>query len=229
MKIIISPTKKQNKTGLSPKSSPLFFNQSQDLRNRVKQFNQEEIVKRFSVSEKLSNEIFNFYNEDYDSQAAISMYSGAVFQAADIDSWSDDDFVYAQDNLWILSALYGYLKPLDAVQPYRLDFFSKIDLNLYDYWEEHNQLIHSTIKEPIINLASKEFSKMLPSEYLIDIIFLEENGKTQATRAKQARGDMLSFIITNKIDSLKKLQRYDRLGYSYLDDQSSNNKLVFTK
>lgn len=230
MKIIIAPTKKQStKTDLQSQSKPTFHQESESLRKLMKSLSKEELQASLKTSDKLTEQVHSYYHEDHKSVPAAALYSGAVFTAADFPSWKESDINYAQDKLIILSTLYGPLKLLDQVKPYRLDFFTKIDFNLYDYWEEKMEDFNENLDGPIINLASKEFSKMIPSDLLVDIVFLEANGKTQSTNAKKARGTMVNYIIKNRIEDLDDLKNFKLLDYAYKKDQSSEKELVFAR
>ena len=230
MKIIIAPTKKQTTdTTLESKSSVEFSKHSQFLRSVLRSLSTDELQASLKTSDKLTKQVHSYYHEDHPEVPAAALYSGAVFTASEILSWENSDLNYAQENLIILSALYGPLRPLDKVKPYRLDFFTKIDINLYDYWNNAMEDFNRNLEGPIINLASKEFSKLIPQELLVDIVFLEANGKTQSTNAKKARGTMLKFIIQNRIDSLNDLKKFDQLGYVYKSEVSNHQSLVFSR
>ena len=230
MKIIIAPTKKQStKTDLQSQSKPTFHQESESLRKLMKSLSKEELQASLKTSDKLTEQVHSYYHEEQESVPAAALYSGAVFTAANFPSWKESDINYAQDKLIILSTLYGPLKLLDQVKPYRLDFFTKMDFNLYDYWEEKMEDFNENLHGPIINLASKEFSKMIPSDLLVDIVFLEANGKTQSTNAKKARGTMVNYIIKHRIEDLDDLKDFKLLDYSYKKDQSSDRELVFAR
>ena len=231
MKIIISPTKKQNTKEItfSSNTQAQFEKQSNFLRKHIQKIKFDEIQKRFKVSDKLAKEVYSYYHDEYPSLPAINLYNGAVFKSANISDWEQEDYDYAQNNLMILSSLYGILRPLDLVRPYRLDFFSKVDLDLYSYWNKELSSYINKIEEPILNLASKEFSKMFPEESLVNVIILEENKKTQATKAKQARGTMVHYIIKNKIKTIEEFKKFNQLSYQYNEALSDKNNLVFLK
>lgn len=230
MKIIIAPTKKQTtNTTLEFESKVEFSQHSQSLRSIMKSLSENELQASLKTSDKLTKQVHSYYHDNHPEVPAAALYSGAVFAASEILYWGNSDLEYAQEKLIILSALYGPIRPLDRVKPYRLDFFTKIDINLYDYWNDAMKEFNRNLEGPIINLASKEFSKMIPQDLLVDIIFLEANGKTQATNAKIARGTMLKFIIQNKIDCLNDLKKFDLLGYTYKSEESDHQSLVFSR
>lgn len=230
MKIIIAPTKKQSsQSDLKAVSKPEFISQSESLRSVMSSMSKNELQASLKTSDKLTEEVYRYYKDTENTVPAAALYTGAVFSAADFLSYSKENLNYAQDKLIILSALYGPLRLLDQVRPYRLDFFTKLDRNLYKFWEETMIDYNKKLQGPIINLASKEFSRMIPKDLLIDIIFLESNGKTQSTNAKIARGTMVKYIIENKINKIDDLKKFNLRDYQYKKDQSSNKELVFAR
>ena len=150
-------------------------------------------------------------------------------------------FEYVQNHLRILSAFYGVLKPMDGVTPYRLEMQAKVGIgdakNLYEYWGD--MLYRSVIDDSriIINLASKEYSKCI-EKYLtqqdryITITFCEASGDkliTKGTYAKMARGEMVRFMSENNIENPMEIQKFDRLGYLFRSDLSSDTEYVFER
>lgn len=230
MKIIIAPTKKQStKSDLKANTKPLFLKESDFLRSSMRKMSKEELKTSLKTSDKLTNEVYDYYHKQCNTVPAAALYTGSVFNAADFLSYTNEELRRGQEKLIILSTLYGPLRLFDEVKPYRLDFYTKIGFNLYKYWEEAMDDYNRNLEGPIINLASKEFSKMIPSELLIDIVFLEANGKTQSTNAKIARGCMLKYIIKNNINDFDKLKEFNLLEYKYKKDQSSERELVFSR
>ena len=150
-------------------------------------------------------------------------------------------FEYVQNHLRILSAFYGVLKPMDGVTPYRLEMQAKVGIgdakNLYEYWGD--MLYRSVIDDSriIINLASKEYSKCIekyltPQDRYITITFCEVSGDkliTKGTYAKMARGEMVRFMAENNIENPVEIQKFDRLGYLFRSDLSSDTEYVFER
>ena len=144
-------------------------------------------------------------------------------------------------NLRILSAFYGSLKPLDGVRPYRLEMQAKVTIgntrNLYDYWGD--MLYKSIIDDSqiIINLASKEYSKCIekylsPKDTYITITFCELSGEklvTKGTYAKMARGEMVRFMAERGIEKPADIQKFNRLGYRFREDLSSEKEYIFER
>ena len=155
--------------------------------------------------------------------------------------FEDDHFDYVQEHLCILSAFYGVLKAMDGVTPYRLEMQAKASINgakdLYDFWGID---LYKAVRDDsgiIINLASKEYSKCIekyltPNDRYITITFCEKYGDklvTKGTYAKMARGEMVRFMAENHIENPLEIQKFDRLGYVFRGDLSSDSKYVFER
>lgn len=155
--------------------------------------------------------------------------------------FEDRQFDYIQDHLRILSAYYGVLKPMDGVTPYRLEMQAKVEIgeakNLYEYWADvlYNSVIDNS--KIIINLASKEYSKcvekyLTPRDKYITISFCELSGDklvTKGTYAKMARGEMVRFMAENSIENPEDIKKFDRLGYVFRSDLSSDTEYIFER
>ena len=155
--------------------------------------------------------------------------------------FEDMHYEYVQEHLRILSAFYGVLKPMDGVMPYRLEMQAKAAIgsakNLYEYWG--NSLYHEVRDDTgiIINLASKEYSKCIenylsPEDTYLTITFCEVSGErmvTKGTYAKMARGEMVRFMAEHKIEKPEDIKEFDRLGYVFRHDLSSEAEYVFER
>ena len=172
---------------------------------------------------------------------AVLSYEGIAFQYMAPSVFEDMQLEYVQNHLRILSAFYGSLKPMDGVTPYRLEMQAKIRIgdakNLYEYWGD--LLYRSVIDDSriIINLASKEYSKCIekyltPQDRYISVTFCEASGDkmvTKGTYAKMARGEMVRFMAENNIENPLDIKKFDRLGYSFRSDLSSDTEYVFER
>ena len=172
---------------------------------------------------------------------AIFSYEGIAFQYMAPAVFEYGQFEYIQKHLRILSAFYGSLKPLDGVRPYRLEMQAKVTIgntrNLYDYWGD--MLYKSIIDDSqiIINLASKEYSKCIekylsPKDTYITITFCELSGEklvTKGTYAKMARGEMVRFMAERGIENPADIQEFNRLGYRFREDLSSEKEYIFER
>jgi len=172
---------------------------------------------------------------------AVLSYERIAFQYMAPSVFEDMQLEYVQNHLRILSAFYGALKPMDGVTPYRLEMQAKIRIgdakNLYEYWGD--LLYRSVIDDSriIINLASKEYSKCIekyltPQDRYISVTFCEASGDkmvTKGTYAKMARGEMVRFMAENNIENPVDIKKFDRLGYSFRSDLSSDTEYVFER
>jgi len=173
---------------------------------------------------------------------ALFMFKGDVYQGLKADSLTNIELDFAQENLRILSGLYGLLKPKDLIFPYRLEMGTKLRTksgnNLYKFWENRlHQSLQSELKneEEIINLASEEYSKALQlSKFdnpVITPVFKDfKNGKLKVISfyAKKARGEMVNFIIKNKIKNPENLKYFSNLGYKFTDE-TEKGELLFAR
>jgi cytoplasmic iron level regulating protein YaaA (DUF328/UPF0246 family) len=236
MIILMSPAKTFSKTKNSGLSHPYFLNDTQSLVKKLKKLKINDLENMLNISKNLAIDTYQMYqNFDQEKYAAIYLYDGQAFRGLDIYSFNKDQLTYLNDHLYILSGLYGILKPLDNISKYRLDIKDHILNNLYHYWSKKIDLYlnqyHSD--ELIINLASNEYSRVLnKNKNIITIDFAQEvNGKTKSIsmHTKLARGMMVNQLIKlriNKIDDIKKIS-FD--GYYYNEYLSSESKLIFLK
>ena len=179
------------------------------------------------------------------ARQALLAFKGDVYGGIDTENFSADDFDYAQDHLRILSGLYGCLRPLDLIQPYRLEMKTKLKNprgdNLYQFWgEDITNSLNKALKkqqEPVlVNLASNEYFKAVKPKLLqgelLNINFKEtKNGKTRvvAIFAKRARGMMADFIIRNRIESPAGIKKFRKGGYRYAKELSDDKQWTFER
>jgi cytoplasmic iron level regulating protein YaaA (DUF328/UPF0246 family) len=182
-------------------------------------------------------------NNNKNGFPSIFLYSGTAFKGLASNLMSQKEIDYAQNNLFVISGLYGFLKPLDIIHQYRLEMAFKFNINkttdsLYDFWRDviTDYLNNNYEDEIIVNLASNEYAKVLDKKNLklnvLQCQFLEnKNGKEKviANHAKMARGLLARFIIKNQIKEKAQLLRFDLNGYSFRDDLSKNNNYVFSR
>ena len=246
MKIILSPAKKMitDADSIVPDGLPEFIDKTTEIQSWLKGKSKEELKTIWKCNEKIAEQNFNRLEKMdlyHSLTPAVLSYEGIAFQYMAPSVFEDSQFEYVQNHLRILSAFYGVLKPLDGVTPYRLEMQAKVSIgdakNLYDYWGD--MLYCSVIDNSriIINLASKEYSKSI-EKYLtlqdkyITISFCELSGDklvTKGTYAKMARGEMVRFMAENSIESPEDIKRFDRLGYAFRPDLSSDTEYVFER
>ncbi|QUO21003.1 peroxide stress protein YaaA [Clostridiaceae bacterium Marseille-Q4143] len=246
MKIILSPAKKMIRDidSIEPVGLPEFIDQTTEILNWLKDKSKEELKTIWKCNDKIAEQNFhrlenmNLYQM---LTPAVLSYDGIAFQYMGPTVFEDGQFAYIRSHLRILSAFYGVLKPMDGVTPYRLEMQAKVaigdDKNLYEYWG--NLLYRAVIDDSriIINLASKEYSKCIekyltPQDRYITVTFCELAGDklvTKGTYAKMARGEMVRFMAENEIENPVEIQKFDRLGYSFRSDLSSDSEFVFER
>ena len=247
MKIIISPAKKLSteKVAIKNGSALQFSNEAKYLVNQLKKYKVNEVKKLMSLSDNLAQLNHDRYQQwDLNSDKvnpAIYMFQGDVYQGLKAETFSDTEIEFAQEHLRILSGLYGLLKPLDLVFPYRLEMGTKMQTkagnNLYDFWGDTlNKALSSEMEDNdvLVNLASNEYSKVLQLEKfkqeIITPIFKDyKNGKLKVISffAKKARGEMCNFIIKNKVQDPNELKLFQNLGYKF--ESIENNMLLFVR
>ena len=232
MKIVISPSKTQNpqKSTLLIDKQVIYKNTHMLIQTKLKEFKKSEIGKIMKINKKLLDETYNNI-QNYDNlpnSNAFESFNGLVFKGLQKDIYMKEEYEYIEDNLVILDALYGILEPGTLIKPYRLDLKMKIGLNLYSLWN-----ISDYFKEElIINLASKEFSKLIDKSNYVNISFFQHKENTyvnQATYSKQERGKFLNHLILNKIDNINQMKKYNNNGYTYNDYLSDERNIIFTR
>ena len=223
---------------------PEFIEKTTEIQSWLKSKSKEELKTIWKCNDKITEQNFNrLENMDlyHLLTPAVLSYEGIAFQYMAPSVFEDSQFEYVQNHLRILSAFYGVLKPLDGVTPYRLEMQAKVGIgdakNLYEYWGD--MLYCSVIDNSriIINLASKEYSKSI-EKYLtlrdkyITIVFCELSGDklvTKGTYAKMARGEMVRFMAENSIENPEDIKKFDRLGYAFRHDLSSDTEYIFER
>tara|TARA_B110000008_G_C16973740_1_gene564986 strand:+ start:2126 stop:2899 length:774 start_codon:yes stop_codon:yes gene_type:complete len=251
---VISPAKKLSDECHAYKadhSQPTYLSRSAELVSKLKSYEPSYLQSLMGVSEKLSVlnwERYQSWNPSFsidNSRQAFFMFKGDTYTGLDADSLSKDDLSFSQKHTRILSGLYGLLKPLDLIMPYRLEMGTKMEnkfgKNLYDFWGD--ELVGGLEKDLadhesrfIVNCASVEYFKSIDKNSLSDMVitptFKEiKNGKARIVSffAKKARGMMARYIIKNKINDPREIVKFDLDGYEYNNDLSSVSEPVFTR
>jgi len=251
---VLSPAKKLSKkcsANTSTFTEPKFLAQSQELITILKKKSPEELQELMGISENLS--ILNWERfqswklplNKNDSREAIFCFEGDTYTGLNANDLNKQDIAFAQNHARILSGLYGLLRPLDLILPYRLEMGTRLmndeGNNLYHFWGD--KLVKAISKELdshdekiLINCASVEYFKSLNQDSLdIKVItpqFKEmKNGKYKIISffAKKARGMMARYIIKNQIGEPKSILQFDYAGYKYNRDLSTLNEPVFTR
>ncbi|HAT55533.1 MAG TPA: peroxide stress protein YaaA [Lactobacillus sp.] len=246
MKIIISPAKKMkvDTDSFDIASQPQFLPETQEILHTLKEMSYPELHDLWHCSDKIAQQAYQqLQHIDLKRQLtpALIAYSGIQYQYMAPDVFTGHALQYVQDHLRILSGFYGVLRPFDGVVPYRLEMQAPLTVdghkNLYDFWGAKPELGLELHDEPLINLASQEYTKTVrrylkTDEPLINIIFGHlVNGqlKTRATFAKMARGEMVRFLAENEVHELSDLKQFDHLNYHFDASRSDETTFVFLK
>lgn len=254
MLALISPAKTLDYESTLPTdvhTLPRLLDQSQQLIDLSRKMSATEISKLMSVSEKIANlnvERFRDWDADFsfaNARQAIFAFKGDVYTGLDAYSLSHDDLAFAQNHLRSLSGLYGLLRPLDLMMPYRLEMGIRLKnergTNLYDFWGDRiidliNEDLAHTSSNILVNIASDEYYKSVKeSKINADIIkpvFLDQkNGqyKVISFYAKKARGLMARYIVQNKPEKIDDLKSFNVDGYYFDSESSFKGELVFKR
>lgn len=254
MLALISPAKTLDYESALPTDShtlPRLLAHSQELIDVSRTLSASEIANLMSVSEKIANlnvERFRDWQADFDfsnARQALFAFKGDVYTGLDAYSLKDQDIDYAQQHLRMLSGLYGLLRPLDLMMPYRLEMGTKLKnprgSNLYEFWgtiitDLINEDLAAAKSELLVNIASDEYYKSVKESKIqaeiIKPVFLDQkNGKYKVISfyAKKARGLMARFIIENKLERAEDLKAFNSDGYYFDADSSLKGELVFKR
>lgn len=251
---VISPAKKldfDSEAPVSEFSDFRFPEEAQILVSQLKQYSVEDIMKLMKLSNSLAElnvERYNSWHPEMtaqNSKQALFAFKGDVYTGLSAETLTQNQIDKAQNQLRILSGLYGLLKPLDLIQPYRLEMGTKLKTerggNLYQFWGSHlTELLNRDIKaqeaDILINLASVEYFSALQKKDIdvpvITPVFLDEkNGeyKVRSFFAKKARGMMVRYLLDNDLSKIDDLKDFDYGGYQFDSEESDDTKWVFKR
>ena len=254
MLAVISPAKTLDYESRCPAhdpSQPEFLDEAGEIIGVLKKKTRPQLGDLMSISEKLADLNFQRYKDwsrpfsEDNARAALLAFKGDVYTGFDVENYGKRDFNFAQKHLRILSGLYGLLRPLDLMQPYRLEMGTKLKTkrggDLYAFWDEKithavNRVVADSKGKALINLASNEYFKSIRPKLLeCDVItpsFKDlKNGKYKIISffAKKARGMMCDHMILNRLTKPEELKSFDRAGYRYNEALSKGNTWVFTR
>ncbi|MDE1314636.1 peroxide stress protein YaaA [Vibrio aestuarianus] len=254
MLIVVSPAKTldyESPLVTNKFTQPELVDHSAELIEVCRRLTPSDISQLMKVSDKIAGlnvARFAQWSKTFttdNARPAILAFKGDVYTGFDVETLSDAGFDYAQQHLRMLSGLYGLLKPLDLMQPYRLEMGTKLSnargSNLYHFWgdiitDQLNQALQDQGDNILINLASNEYFKAVNHKKLdgqiITPVFKDcKKGqyKVISFYAKKARGMMARYIIDNQVSSLEQLTQFDRAGYYFVEQESSATELVFKR
>lgn len=253
MYTVLSPAKKLDFSappkGLT-KTKALFPTDTAELVKRARKFTPQDLKRLMGISENLAAlnaerfKAFDLNGKGETKQAALT-FAGDVYLGLDANSLDKDDLAFAQKHVGILSGLYGLLRPLDAIQPYRLEMGTQLDTNrganLYEFWDGSvtqavGQMVKKSKSDALVNLASNEYFSVLDAKALgipvIQPVFKElRDGKTQVYSflAKKARGLMARYIIQERINQPEELKNFAVERYKFDPKSSTDTRWVFSR
>ena len=254
MLTVISPAKTldyESPIKAKKHTQPLFMDKSAELIQILRGYSAKRLSKLMGVSDKIAELNVDRYrswvpkSNKKNARQALLAFKGDVYIGLDAGSLTEADFAFAQSHLRILSGLYGSLRPLDLLQPYRLEMGTKLKnphgKDLYDFWgdsitKELNKQLKKNGDEVLLNLASNEYFKSVNAELLkgriVTPIFKDEkNGKFKVISffAKKARGLMSGWIIRNQLVDPKKISKFNVAGYRFAASESTVDRPVFVR
>lgn len=252
--LILAPSKGQNFDSLvpdSPSTIPELIDNTEVLVSSLRKFDVAGLCELMGVSEKIAQQNvdrfagFSLPFSTANAKQALFAFTGDVYQQINVEEYSEKELAFAQTNLRILSGLYGCLRPLDLMQPYRLEMKTKLATirgrDLYAFWgnritEALNKAINDSEQSFLLNLASTEYVRAIKTATLkvpvIEVIFREiKEGKSRtiAIHAKRARGMMTDFIIRNHLTRVEDIKTFAGGGYTFAPALSEEQKWVYTR
>ncbi len=244
MKIIISPAKKMqiDSDTLDYITTPYFKNKSDIIKNTLLNLSYEEIKSIWACNEEIAKLNYHrLHNPTKNLTPAILAYEGIQYKYMANSVFDKNQFEYLNNNLFILSGMYGALSAFSGVVPYRLEMGAKLKIdnfkNLYGFWGEDIAKYIEKDTDTILNLASDEYSKVVKKHLNKNIKFLtvnfceEKNNKLiqKATLCKMARGEMVRYLAENNINDIEKIKIFSGQGFIYSKTNSDDTTLVFIK
>ncbi len=251
---IISPAKSVNFDDPAPTEEytiPEMLNQSKQLIAVLKRIKKAELMELMSISEKLADlniPRYKAFKPPFDlanAKQALFAFTGDVYRHMRINTYDGEKLQFAQSHLRILSGLYGYLRPLDLIQAYRLEMKTPLKTkrggNLYQFWDSRitrmlNKELKTDSSPALVNLASKEYARVIEFKAIkapvIHVEFKEvENGKASviAIFAKWARGMMADYIIQNNLTNPEDLKAFNLAEYKFSAKDSGESNWIFTR
>jgi len=249
MLVVVSPAKKMDMEPVDGVGAtrPAFQAEADELAEVAQGLSVSDLQKLMKISEnlaRLNHDRFNDFGEMEEKPAALA-FAGDTYQGLEATSLDPDEMSWAQDHFRILSGLYGVLRPLDAIQPYRLEMGSRLKTEkgrtLYDYWGDKiaralNDQADTVKADVLVNCASQEYFGAVDTDALklrvITPVFMEDKPggpKIVSFHAKRARGAMARYIIQHRLTDPAALTEFDTGGYHYEADLSEPDKPVFVR
>lgn len=252
MLVVVSPAKRLNWNTVDGKTTtPAFSDEALKLVKTARNLTLGDLQKLMSLSPdlaKLNRDRFKAYETDPDAYAtrpAVRAFAGDTFIGLEAASLEQEEVAWAQDHLRILSGLYGVLRPMDAIQPYRLEMGSRLKTrrgkNLYEFWRDSiaknlNAQAAELGTDILVNCASQEYfgavdPKALKLRVITPVFMEEKNGEAKIVSffAKKARGSMARYMIQRRLTDPEGLKDFDLGGYAYQPEKSEGDQMVFLR
>lgn len=233
MIILFAPAKIMNEEKAYDYRENLFEEKTNELVNTILTWKKDEFIDTFKISESLYNKVSAYYSKFSSNKAYLpfELYRGESYKAFDYQSLNSKEVEYLNSKVIIIDSLYGIIKPNSVIKPYRLDFHTK-KLNIVSYWKKDINNYFSNLEDKVIlSLASKEFSSILTKDKnVIDVRFIDVvRGvrKSISVFNKQMRGNLLRYIIKNKIDNIDELPN-EIEGYTK-EAKINNNEIIYIR
>lgn len=252
MLVVVSPAKKLDfeSENIKPDwSEPDYLDQSEKLIDAARKLTRSKLAKIMNISDTIADLNYERYRDFSlpftlaNARQAVFAFKGDTYVGLDAETLSDDDLAYAQDHFRILSGLYGILRPLDLIQPYRLEMGCRLKVpyrkNLYDFWngtltDGLNELLKEQESDVVVNCASNEYFKSikekdLNARVITPVFKVVKDGmaKSPGMMTKKARGQMARFIIQNRIKDPEGLKKFNADGYKFMPTLSDEHKFEF--
>lgn len=234
--LLISPAKTFNISNQTSDQSPLFYNKTKTLIKHLKSLSVEQIKTDMKLSSNVASKTYAYYQSfNKQMQPAIYTYFGHQYRFIDAKSMNEQQIDYLNNHLYIMSGLYGLLKPLDQISFYRLEMMNKSFINLYEFWTKTIQIYLKKYhkNDILLNLASAEYGQIIEKldfVYTVEFYILKNNKKTiNSMEAKRMRGLFTNYMIIHQIKHLEQLKDIVIDGYAYNLDLSMDQKLLYTK
>lgn len=242
MKIIISPAKKMNRDidTLAHRTTPVFLKEAEELMEWMRGLSLPEAKALWKCNDRIAEQNYRRFQEmdlRRNLTPAVISYEGIQYQYMAPAVFGGSETDYIQNHLRILSGFYGVVKPFDGIVPYRLEMQAKASPagDLYRFWGDKLYREVTDGDHFILNLASKEYSKcveryLTPEDTYLTCVFGElTDGKVKqkGTLAKMARGEMVRWLAENQVEDAEKIKGFDRLGYHFDEERSTDREFVF--
>lgn len=254
MLAVLSPSKSldfDNEPQTDQHSQPQFLEEAEELIEILREYDIEGLRDLMDISENLATlnvERYDAFSTPFDTdnaKPAITAFTGDVYRDFRLDEYDADDFEFLQKHARILSGLYGVLRPLDLMQPYRLEMGTKLENprgdRLYKFWgdkitEAINAGIAQQEDDVLLNLASNEYFNAINTDKLdgrvLNVNFKDfKSGKYKVITfyLKRLRGTMTDWIVRNRVSDTEKLKEFDERGYYFSDEHSTEDEFVFLR